>query len=103
MLINLILQYHIRKSTISPAAKKMTKKRKSQTACDAPSKRQRGTLEHLDDSESVSFQDKFGSDQPRVDPKYGQRGAFPGLDDGDDDGLFYGPANDGLEYLRMVR
>ncbi|KAL8785701.1 MAG: hypothetical protein Q9195_008524 [Heterodermia aff. obscurata] len=42
--------------------------------------------------------------QPRVDPTYGQRGAFPGLDDSpSDDDLFYGPASDGLEYLRMVR
>ena len=42
--------------------------------------------------------------QPRVDPTYGQRGAFPGLDDSPaDDALFYGPASDGLEYLRMVR
>ncbi len=55
--------------------------------------------------------------QPRLDPTYGQRGAFPGLDDDDDDdddddsrgnegngnGLFYGPASDGFEYLRMVR
>ncbi len=42
--------------------------------------------------------------QPRVDPTYGQRGAFPGLggEDGQND-LFYGPASDGLEYLRMVR
>lgn len=42
--------------------------------------------------------------QPQVDPTYGQRGAFPGLDgaDGEDD-LFYGPASDGLQYLRMVR
>jgi len=42
--------------------------------------------------------------QPRVDPTYGQRGAFPGLEDNTTEGaLFYGPANDGLEYLRMVR
>ena len=42
--------------------------------------------------------------QSKIDPTYGQRGAFPGLDDpkGEDD-LFYGPASDGLEYLRMVR
>ena len=42
--------------------------------------------------------------QSRVDPTYGQRGAFPGLDDttGEDE-LFYGPASNGLEYLRMVR
>ena len=42
--------------------------------------------------------------QPRVDPTYGQRGAFPGLEDSaDGDVLFYGPASDGVEYLRMVR
>ena len=40
----------------------------------------------------------------RIDPTYGQRGAFPGLDDfHDDNNLFYGPASDGIEYLRMVR
>ncbi|KAL8708088.1 MAG: hypothetical protein Q9220_006941 [cf. Caloplaca sp. 1 TL-2023] len=39
-----------------------------------------------------------------IDPTYGQRSAFPGLDlTGNDDGLFYGPASDGFEYLRMVR
>jgi len=40
----------------------------------------------------------------RVDPSTGQRNAFPGLDglDGGDD-PFYGPAEDGLAYLRMVR
>ncbi|KAK0509944.1 hypothetical protein JMJ35_007338 [Cladonia borealis] len=42
--------------------------------------------------------------QSKIDPTYGQRGAFPGLDDpGAEDDLFYGPASDGLEYLRMVR
>ncbi|KAI9763801.1 MAG: hypothetical protein M1835_007727 [Candelina submexicana] len=45
---------------------------------------------------------EFASAQPRIDPNCGQRGAFPGLDDGPDE-LFYGPANDGLDYLRMVR
>lgn len=42
--------------------------------------------------------------RPRLDPTYGQRGAFPGLDTaGSDDAMFYGPAADGFEYLRMVR
>lgn len=36
-----------------------------------------------------------------IDPHTGQRGAFPGLED--DDGEFYGPANDGMDYLKMVR
>ncbi|OJD25489.1 hypothetical protein ACJ73_03138 [Blastomyces percursus] len=42
--------------------------------------------------------------QPKNDPVYGQKHAFPGLDDSiDEDQLFYGPAEDGIEYLRMVR
>ena len=46
----------------------------------------------------------LNSDDSRIDPTYGQRGAFPGLDDSNvENELFYGPANDGLEYLRMVR
>ena len=57
--------------------------------------------------ESKPDNDSFGhSTYSRIDPTYGQRGAFPGLDDcqhGNDDALFYGPAGDGLEYLRMVR
>lgn len=40
----------------------------------------------------------------QVDPTYGQRSAFPGLDEtAGEEALFYGPASDGLEYLRMVR
>ncbi|KAL2801327.1 hypothetical protein BJX66DRAFT_289532 [Aspergillus keveii] len=42
-------------------------------------------------------------EQPRNHPVFGQRSAFPGLDSADGDELFYGPADDGLEYLRMVR
>ncbi|KAL2223145.1 hypothetical protein M432DRAFT_539139 [Thermoascus aurantiacus ATCC 26904] len=41
--------------------------------------------------------------RPRSDPVYGQKSAFPGLDDPVGDELFYGPAEDGMEYLRMVR
>lgn len=40
-------------------------------------------------------------EHPRIDSIYGQKGAFPGLG-GDDDEIFYGPASDGLEYLRMI-
>ena len=39
---------------------------------------------------------------PRFDDLTGQTGAFPGLG-GDSDELFYGPASDGIDYLRMVR
>jgi regulator of vacuolar morphogenesis len=42
-------------------------------------------------------------EQPCNHPVFGQRSAFPGLDSVDGDELFYGPADDGLEYLRMVR
>ncbi|KAK5213047.1 hypothetical protein LTR47_007003 [Exophiala xenobiotica] len=39
---------------------------------------------------------------PYVAQYSGQTGAFPGLG-GDSDELFYGPAADGIDYLRMVR
>ncbi|KAI9843170.1 MAG: hypothetical protein M1838_002745 [Thelocarpon superellum] len=39
----------------------------------------------------------------RVDPSTGLRSAFPGLEDHDSRHPFYGPAHDGLDYLRMVR
>lgn len=42
-------------------------------------------------------------ERPRNHPVFGQKSAFPGLDTADGDELFYGPAEDGLEYLRMVR
>ncbi|KAI9041174.1 uncharacterized protein KD926_007285 [Aspergillus affinis] len=42
-------------------------------------------------------------ERPRNNPVYGQKSAFPGLDTAGYDELFYGPAEDGLEYLRMVR
>ena len=42
-------------------------------------------------------------ERPRTHPIYGQKSAVPGLDTAGDDELFYGPAEDGMEYLRMVR
>jgi regulator of vacuolar morphogenesis len=41
-------------------------------------------------------------ERPRQHPLYGQKSAFPGLDDGGDE-LLYDEPDDGLEYLRMVR
>lgn len=39
-----------------------------------------------------------------IDQVTGQRQAFPGIsDDGEGEEPFYGPANDGMDYLRMVR
>jgi hypothetical protein len=43
------------------------------------------------------------AEKPHVSAHYGQTGAFPGLDGEDQDEPFYGPASDGLAYLRMVR
>lgn len=56
---------------------------------------------NIEDGDAVSSSYNIPS---CVDPTYGQRGAFPGLDSstGEDD-LVSGPASDGLEYLRMVR
>jgi hypothetical protein len=39
---------------------------------------------------------------PRFNERVGQAGAFPGLG-ADDVEPFYGPASDGIDYLRMVR
>ena len=39
-----------------------------------------------------------------VDGTSGQNSAFPGLEDGAGaDSLYYGPADNGIDYLRMVR
>lgn len=60
-------------------------------------KRPRISYDDSDDQSEVTSYER-----PRNDPLYGQKSAFPGLDDASDE-LFYGPAEDGLEYLRMVR
>lgn len=44
----------------------------------------------------------FGAARGYIDASTGQRGAFPGLEEYGDD-FFCGPANDGMDYLRMVR
>ena len=46
---------------------------------------------------------RHGEATARVDPSTGLRSAFPGLEANHDNDLFYGPALDGLDYLRMVR
>ena len=42
-------------------------------------------------------------EQPTINALYGQAGAFPGVQTTHESEVFYGPASDGLEYLRMVR
>lgn len=46
--------------------------------------------------------DEDSKEAPHVNDYTGQTGAFPGIGN-DTDELFYGPAADGIEYLRMVR
>lgn len=75
------------------------KRKGSQLADDSISLRKRSRAESLDHSNNVQT---YYDQKPRADPTTGLKSAFPGLED-DDDQLFYGPASDGLEYLRMVR
>ena len=60
--------------------------------------------ESLESIESLHKPAPSHNVQAKIDPTYGQRSAFPGLDSGPGvDELSYGSANDGLEYLHMVR
>lgn len=74
-------------------AKRKKSANKSQQQASNSSKRPR----HDDDNELG----KFESSRGYIDPSTGQRGAFPGLENYDDD--FFGPPMDGIDYLRMVR
>ncbi|MCJ1282122.1 hypothetical protein MMC26_001445 [Xylographa opegraphella] len=81
----------------------MAKKRKttSSTSEGPYNKRPRAFASNLEDGDINTSPYNI---QSRVDPTYGQRGAFPGLDvSSGEDELFQGPANDGMEYLRLVR
>lgn len=75
----------------------MADKRKASMS-GPPPKRPRVSNEEEDEGQSAVTP----YERPRNHPVYGQKSAFPGLDDGGDE-LFYGPADDGMEYLRMVR
>ena len=81
----------------------MVNKRKSQLRNAEHDYQKRSKLANSGDGDTNQLASTEAA-QAQVDPTYGQRGAFPGLeDDNDEDRLFYGPASDGLEYLRMVR
>ncbi|KAJ5174754.1 uncharacterized protein N7482_000631 [Penicillium canariense] len=75
----------------------MPDKRKASMSAPSPKRLRISNEDGSDTLPSMSSHDR-----PRNNPIYGQKSAFPGLDDGGDE-LFYGPADDGLEYLRMVR
>ena len=64
-----------------------------------PPKKSRSIISYDDEEDSDDSQDI--NEQPRFNPAVGASNAFPGLGDGDE--LFYGPAANGIDYLRMVR
>ncbi|KKK12799.1 hypothetical protein ARAM_004727 [Aspergillus rambellii] len=84
----------------------MSGKRKSSGAVSASypyPKRARPSYAHDDQEDDDPQRSVTPYERPRNHPVFGQKSAFPGLDTGEGDELFYGPAEDGLEYLRMVR
>lgn len=77
----------------------MVQKRKAHPSAVNGAQSKRHRFDTIDGEEEANPASKA-----QVDPTYGQRSAFPGLDgQPSHDDLFYGPAEDGLEYLRMVR
>ncbi|RAL06126.1 uncharacterized protein BO80DRAFT_343307 [Aspergillus ibericus CBS 121593] len=66
-------------------------------------KRSRPSYAEDDDEDDATRPTVTPYERPRNHPVYGQKSAFPGLDVAGEDELFYGPAEDGMEYLRMVR
>ncbi|KAL4873340.1 hypothetical protein BDV12DRAFT_182540 [Aspergillus spectabilis] len=75
----------------------------SGTGSSPYSKRARPSYAEDDQDDEDTHNSVTPYEKPRNHPVFGQRSAFPGLDTSDGDELFYGPAEDGLEYLRMVR
>ncbi|KAJ5920850.1 hypothetical protein N7466_009176 [Penicillium verhagenii] len=74
-----------------------------------PDKRKASTAPPSSKKARISYEDESGDrssgmsyEKPYNHPLYGQKNAFPGLDDAGDE-LCYDDADDGLEYLRMVR
>lgn len=63
----------------------------------------RTRISYDDENDDAENTPRPSVERPRNHPVYGQKSAFPGLDIEVEDELFYGPAEDGMEYLRMVR
>lgn len=78
-------------------------KRKPSDTMSAPPKRSRVSYADDDDESAAPSSTTTSHERPRNHPVYGQKSAFPGLDIEVEDELFYGPAENGMEYLRMVR
>ncbi len=91
------LIFHVDRIIEALGTVRMSLKRKDRPYTASDSKRLRSSAFEGDNDSSGR------APRPKVDPTYGQRGAFPDVEVEGDEALFYGPASDGLEYLRMVR
>lgn len=83
----------------------MSNKRRNTSSpeCDSPPKRQRSRATEPAASYDGMYDDPEAAvdERPQINASTGQTGAFPGLSVDED--VFYGPANDGIDYIRMVR
>jgi hypothetical protein len=78
----------------------MSRKRRNTSSAEPESPpTKRPSISVNSDSDESDYPDV--GQRPQIDAITGQSGAFPGLTNDDDD--FYGPAADGIDYLRMVR
>ncbi|KAJ5156079.1 hypothetical protein N7492_008882 [Penicillium capsulatum] len=98
------VQLSIRAITVDPgrsdfSSRNIAMSEKRQVSMSPPASK-RPRLSHDDPRDAQSS--GLSYERPRQDPVYGMKSAFPGLDDAADE-LFYGPADDGMKYLRMVR
>ena len=82
----------------------MSRKRRNTSSPESdyspPPKRSRSITSYAEDEDYIDSEEV--KEQPRLDPESGLHNAFPGLGTNGDE-LFYGPAADGIDYLRMVR
>jgi len=77
----------------------MGSKRKRASGSGRPQEGYKRQYAAYDNEDELSC---FQAARGYIDTSTGQRGAFPGLEEYGDE-FFCGPANDGMDYLRMVR
>lgn len=81
----------------------MSRKRRNTSSPEASPPPDRKRHVSLVPSVDSDFEDpQISKEKPQLNQTVGQTGAFPGLG-ADDDEPFYGPAGNGIDYLRMVR
>ncbi len=84
----------------------MSRKRRNTSSPESdttpPPKKPRSVAFDDDEDDSDFDEPQDIGEQPRLNPHFGQSNAFPGLGANGNE-LFYGPAADGMDYLRMVR